>query len=239
MMTRSSGSSGGCRRRASTAGSAAAAVSARVFSLNHGANDAQKTMGIIAGVLFAAATSDVLHSVLGGPAAHAAIGSARCRRLAHHPHDGLEDHQAAAGRRLTRRGTGAGAVAALLPTYHWRARVSNHARHHGAIVGFIAGRDAGDCRRCAGVWRGQIVGAWVADHPDGVRDCCTHLRALCGWRARARTVVPPPVAGLQSSVHRHQSRVLSHSPQSQSSVTVLSRQSSVVSRQSSVVAETT
>jgi len=29
-------------------------VSAAFFSLNHGANDAQKTMGIIAGILFAA-----------------------------------------------------------------------------------------------------------------------------------------------------------------------------------------
>ena len=79
-------------------------VSAAVFSLNHGANDAQKTMGIIAGVLFAGRLHpDVLHSVLGDPgrarrdwAGHAG------GRLAHHPHDGIEDHQAAAGRRVCR-----------------------------------------------------------------------------------------------------------------------------------------
>ena len=77
-------------------------VSAAAFSLNHGANDAQKTMGIIAGVLFAAGyIDDVLHSVL-GRARRARGDRARHarRRLAHHPHDGIEDHQAAAGRRL-------------------------------------------------------------------------------------------------------------------------------------------
>jgi inorganic phosphate transporter, PiT family len=50
-------------------------VSAAFFSLNHGANDAQKTMGIIAGVLFAAGyikTFDIPFWVV--LAAHAAIG---------------------------------------------------------------------------------------------------------------------------------------------------------------------
>ena len=50
-------------------------VSAAFFSLNHGANDAQKTMGIIAGVLFAAGYIQTFYIpfwvVL---AAHAAIG---------------------------------------------------------------------------------------------------------------------------------------------------------------------
>src|SRR3954471_23803252 len=50
-------------------------VSAAFFSLNHGANDAQKTMGIIAGVLFAAGyiqTFDIPFWVI--LAAHTAIG---------------------------------------------------------------------------------------------------------------------------------------------------------------------
>ena len=50
-------------------------MSAAFFSLNHGANDAQKTMGIIAGVLFAAGyiqTFDIPFWVV--LAAHAAIG---------------------------------------------------------------------------------------------------------------------------------------------------------------------
>jgi inorganic phosphate transporter, PiT family len=50
-------------------------LSAAFFSLNHGANDAQKTMGIIAGVLFAAGyikTFDIPFWVV--LAAHAAIG---------------------------------------------------------------------------------------------------------------------------------------------------------------------
>ena len=77
-------------------------LSAAFFSLNHGANDAQKTMGIIAGVLFAAGYIEtfyipfwvVLVGARGDRARHAR------RRLADHPHDGIEDHQAAAGRRL-------------------------------------------------------------------------------------------------------------------------------------------
>src|SRR4029078_10263454 len=50
-------------------------LSAAFFSLNHGANDAQKTMGIIAGVLFAAGyiqTFDIPFWVV--LAAHSAIG---------------------------------------------------------------------------------------------------------------------------------------------------------------------
>ena len=71
-------------------------VSAAFFSLNHGANDAQKTMGIVAGVLFAAGYIQTFYIpfwvVL---MAHAAISLDAGRRLAHHPHDGVQDHQAA------------------------------------------------------------------------------------------------------------------------------------------------
>ena len=80
-------------------------VSAALYSLGHGTNDAQKTMGIIAGVLLTAGYLDDVHdSVLGDP-----VGACRHRprhavgRLAHRPHDGQQDHQAAAVRRLRRR----------------------------------------------------------------------------------------------------------------------------------------
>jgi phosphate/sulfate permease len=53
LMTAICGSSGGRRPRASTAGSAGCSCVGGAYSLGHGANDAQKTMGIIAGVLFA------------------------------------------------------------------------------------------------------------------------------------------------------------------------------------------
>ena len=74
--SRSSGCSAGRRRRASIGWfRRLQLVSAAFFSLNHGANDAQKTMGIIAGVLFAAGyiqTFDIPFWVV--LSAHAAIG---------------------------------------------------------------------------------------------------------------------------------------------------------------------
>ena len=69
------------RRSASTNGSGGcSSCRRRCYSLGHGTNDAQKTMGIIAGVLFTAGYLDDVHdSVLGDPVArmrHRA--SARC-----------------------------------------------------------------------------------------------------------------------------------------------------------------
>ena len=80
-------------------------VSAALYSLGHGANDAQKTMGIIAGVLLAGGYLTGLRDpVLGraGGARRDRAGHA-VGRVAHHPHDGLEDHAPAAGGRLCRR----------------------------------------------------------------------------------------------------------------------------------------
>jgi hypothetical protein len=74
-------------------------VSAAGFSLMHGANDAQKTMGIVAGVLFTGGYISTFEI----PAVGRAGGLHRDRarhalgRLAHHPHDGHQDHQAPAG----------------------------------------------------------------------------------------------------------------------------------------------
>ena len=160
---RSSGSSAGRRRHASTAGSGGCScVSAAAYSLGHGGNDAQKTMGIIAGVLFAGGyIRRVPHPVLGDPG-RARRDRARhaVRRLAHHPHDGLEDHQAAAGRRLRRRDR-RGAISLFTAT-HLGVPVSTTHTITGAIVG------VGSVRRLSAVrWgvAGQIVWAWILTIP--------------------------------------------------------------------------
>ncbi len=84
-------------------------LSAAAYSLGHGGNDAQKTMGIIAGALVAGGYLGLEDGHLPIPhmgRAHRARGD-RARhalgRLAHHPHDGIEDHQADARGRFRRR----------------------------------------------------------------------------------------------------------------------------------------
>ena len=83
-------------------------MSAAAYSLGHGGNDAQKTMGIIAGALVAGGYLQLDNGHLPIPIWVVLVRSRRDRprhavgRLAHHPHDGLEDHQAHARRRLCR-----------------------------------------------------------------------------------------------------------------------------------------
>ena len=80
-------------------------LSAALYSLGHGGNDAQKTMGIIASLIFAAGWIKTFHIplwvVLSRPRrdrpGHA------LRRLAHRQDHGPEDHQAPPDRRLLRR----------------------------------------------------------------------------------------------------------------------------------------
>jgi inorganic phosphate transporter, PiT family len=97
-------------------------VSAAAFSLMHGANDAQKTMGIISGALVTGGFLQMDGKDLPIPfwvvlLAHSAIGlgtlSGNRPRdpfwwMAHHSHDGIEDHQAPADWRV-RGGNGRGA----------------------------------------------------------------------------------------------------------------------------------
>jgi phosphate/sulfate permease len=85
-------------------------ASAAAFSLGHGANDAQKTMGVILALLIATG-----HASPGGrpPCGWSCpptppSRSARSRRLAHRQDDGVPHHQAAAGRRGGRRVSGGG-----------------------------------------------------------------------------------------------------------------------------------
>jgi PiT family inorganic phosphate transporter len=137
-------------------------VSAALFSLNHGANDAQKTMGIIAGVLFTA-------GYLQGPfyvpfwvvlAAHAAIGLGTLSggwRIIHTMGARITKLQPVNGFAAE---TGA-ASAILLATYLGIPVSTTH-----AITGAIVG--VGATRRLSAVrWgvAGQIVWAWLFTIP--------------------------------------------------------------------------
>jgi PiT family inorganic phosphate transporter len=136
-------------------------VSAALFSLNHGANDAQKTMGIITGVLFAAGYISVFKVpfwvVL---AAHTAIGLGTLAggwRIIH-----------TMGARITKlqpvNGFAAetGAAGAIFMATMMGIPVSTTHAITGAIVG------VGATRRLSAVrWgvAGQIVWAWVLTIP--------------------------------------------------------------------------
>ena len=137
-------------------------VSAAAYSLMHGANDAQKTMGIITGALVTGGYLDEVRSaVLGRDAVvHGDRPRHAERRLAHHQDDGHEDHEAAAGR----------ADLPPRPARRWRSSprpqlgvgISTTHTITGAIVG------VGATRRLSAVrWgvAGQIVWAWVLTIP--------------------------------------------------------------------------
>ena len=148
-------------------------LSAALFSLNHGANDAQKTMGIIAGLLF---TAGYLHGPFYVPfwvilIAHAAIGLGTLSggwRIIH-----------TMGSRITKlqpvNGFAAetGAASAILLATHFGIPVSTTHAITGAIVG------VGATRRWSAVrWgvAGQIVWAWLLTIPAaGAIGACTYL----------------------------------------------------------------
>ena len=136
-------------------------LSAAFFSLNHGANDAQKTMGIIAGVLFAAGyiqTFDIPFWVI--IAAHTAIGLGTLAggwRIIHTMGSKITKLQPVGGFAAE---TGA-AIALLIAT---QAGVPVSTTH--AITCAIVG--VGATRRLSAVrWgvAGQIVWAWILTIP--------------------------------------------------------------------------
>jgi PiT family inorganic phosphate transporter len=136
-------------------------VSAAFFSLNHGANDAQKTMGIIAGVLFAAGYIQSFYIpywvIL---TAHAAIGLGTLAggwRIIHTMGSKITKLQPVGGFAAE---TGA-AFALLIATQTGVPVSTTH-----AITGSIVG--VGSTRRLSAVrWgvAGQIVWAWVLTIP--------------------------------------------------------------------------
>jgi phosphate/sulfate permease len=68
-------------------------VSASLYSLGHGGNDAQKTMGIIAVLLFRTAWGRHFRAVLGGAGLPGGDGAGHpVGRLADRAHHGLADH---------------------------------------------------------------------------------------------------------------------------------------------------
>ena len=136
-------------------------VSAAFFSLNHGANDAQKTMGIIAGVLFTAGyiqTFTIPFWVV--LAAHAAIGLGTLAggwRIIHTMGAKITKLQPVGGFAAE-----TGAAVALLTATLIGVPVSTTHAITGAIVG------VGSTRRLSAVrWgvAGQIVWAWVLTIP--------------------------------------------------------------------------
>jgi PiT family inorganic phosphate transporter len=136
-------------------------LSAAFFSLNHGANDAQKTMGIITGVLFAAGyiqTFDVPFWVV--LSAHAAIGLGTLAggwRIIHTMGSKITKLQPVGGFAAE---TGA-AISILIATQTGVPVSTTH-----AITGSIVG--VGATRRLSAVrWgvAGQIVWAWILTIP--------------------------------------------------------------------------
>jgi inorganic phosphate transporter, PiT family len=136
-------------------------LSAAFFSLNHGANDAQKTMGIIAGVLYAAGylqTFTIPFWVV--LAAHTAIGLGTLAggwRIIHTMGSKITKLQPVGGFAAE---TGA-ALALMIATFYGVPVSTTH-----AITGSIVG--VGATRRLSAVRWGvarQIVWAWVLTIP--------------------------------------------------------------------------
>jgi PiT family inorganic phosphate transporter len=136
-------------------------VSAAAFSLNHGANDAQKTMGIIAGVLYAAKYIDTFYIpfwvVL---AAHAAIGLGTLAggwRIIHTMGSKITKLQPVGGFAAET----SAAISILIATQTGVPVSTTHAIT-GAIVGVGATRRLSAVR---GGVAGQIVWAWILTIP--------------------------------------------------------------------------
>ncbi len=136
-------------------------ISAAFFSLNHGANDAQKTMGIVAGVLFTAGYIRTFYIpfwvVL---LAHTAISLGTLAggwRIIHTMGSKITKLQPVGGFAAE-----TGAAVSLLIATHYGVPVSTTHAITGAIVG------VGSTRRLSAVrWgvAGQIVWAWILTIP--------------------------------------------------------------------------
>ncbi len=153
-------------------------VSAALFSLSHGTNDAQKTMGIIAGILFTAGyikTFEIPMWVI--LAAHAAISLGTLAggwRIIHTMGSRITKLQPVGGFAAE-----TGAAIAIFTATHFGIPVST--TH--AITGSIFG--VGATRRLSAVrWgvAGQIVWAWVLTIPmaGGIAACTYWIAHLLG-----------------------------------------------------------
>ena len=155
-------------------------LSAAFFSLNHGANDAQKTMGIIAGILFAAGYIQTFHIpfwvVL---LAHTAIGLGTLSggwRIIHTMGSKITKLQPVGGFAAET----AGAISLFTATY-LGVPVSTTHTITGAIIG------VGSIRRLSAVrWgiAGRIVWAWILTIP-----AAAIIAAVTYW-ITATTIAP-------------------------------------------------
>jgi len=148
-------------------------VSAALFSINHGANDAQKTMGIIAGALFTSGYIDhffIPNWVVLSAYAAIALGTLTGGwRIIHTMGSKITRLQPVSGFAAE-----TGAAIAIFTATHFGIPVSTTHTITGAIVG------VGATRRLSAVrWgvAGQIVWAWVLTiRPPGrsarARSCC-------------------------------------------------------------------
>jgi PiT family inorganic phosphate transporter len=155
-------------------------ISAALFSLSHGTNDAQKTMGIIAGVLFTAhyiKTFDIPMWVV--LSAHAAIALGTLAggwRIIHTMGSKITKLQPQGGFAAE-----TGAAIAIFTATHFGIPVSTTHAITGAIVG------VGATRRWSAVrWglAGQIVWAWVLTIPAaGIIGAVTYWGvSMLGWK---------------------------------------------------------
>ena len=198
--------SGARRRCGSTTGSAALQlVSAGLYSLGHGGNDAQKTIGIIWMLLIATGYAARRRQ------AAADLGDLELlprdrprhdvRRLAHREDDGPEDHQAEAGRRLLRRDRRRDHAVPRhrRSAFRCRPRTPSPARSS-------ASARCGAPRRCAGAWPATSSGPgssrsrrrrWSPRSSTGSSLCAVRLsaRRLADLRALPRS-------GIRSSAGR-------------------------------------
>ena len=137
-------------------------VSSALYSVGHGSNDAQKTMGIIWLLLIARRHHHARPpAVLGDVSCYGAIALRHAvRRLANREDHGAEDHQAAAGRRIFRR-DGRRSITLFLAS-SLGVPVSTTHTITGAIIGVGAVQRASAVR-----WgiAGNIVMAWVITIP--------------------------------------------------------------------------
>ena len=174
-------STGTATSNASTAGSGAGSSSRpAAFSLGHGGNDAQKTMGVILAVLIASRQ-------LPANAERAALGRAVAPtppsrsgtldgRLAHREDDGLEDHPPAAGRRHVRRvGRGGDAVLHVGRGHPGVDDAHHHRRASSASVRASGSRRCGGASPAASCGPGcspfpapRSIAAVVVRHPQAV-----------------------------------------------------------------------
>ena len=159
-------------------------VSAGLYSLGHGGNDAQKTIGIIWMLLIATGYASATDSFPPGWviwSCYIAIGAGHhVRRLAHRQDDGAEDHQVEAGGRLLRRDRrGDHAVPGLRPGHPGVDHAHHHRRHRrrrldAARLGGALGR--GRQHRLGLDLHDPGFGADGRAWPTGSAACCSELR---------------------------------------------------------------